>query len=63
MTLLDALTRYRHALGLSEDDVSRETWYRWVRHNRVPTVRVLSGRKRIRSADLDALVRSGGVAR
>lgn len=63
LTLLDAFTRYRTALQLSEDELSRETWYRWVRDGRVPTIKLLSGRKRVRAAELDALITSGGVPR
>lgn len=58
----EARRYYLQKAGLPDREVSLRQWYRWLNDGRVPTVTLLSGRRRVRTAELDALIRTGGVA-
>jgi hypothetical protein len=56
-----ARARYLADLYLSGDAVSERQWYRWIEEGLVPSVTLPSGRRRVRVADLERLIRAGGV--
>jgi hypothetical protein len=62
LTVLEARDRYLSALQLPPDAVSVDRWYRWLRAGRVPSIRLPSGRRLVRTDDLDRFIASSGGA-
>jgi hypothetical protein len=58
----EARRYYLEQAGLDDQEVSVRQWYRWLDAGKVPSVVLLSGRRRVRTAELDALIQTGGVA-
>ena len=61
MTPKAARDFYLAALRLADDAVSPRQWYRWIEDGLIPSVVLVSGRRRVRRVDLDAVIRAGGV--